>query len=109
MIYMNADGVFNFIRVGMDILHDPLISPIVDEMIGHATVKKIPIPGFTKEDVKVTHSRGKLSVKVEDRFLAAYNIPSDVDPSKIEVTAKNGLLTIDFTNAFGHEEEIKIK
>lgn len=106
---INQDRVFNFLRIGMDVLNDPILSPLIDEAVGHATVKEIPVPGFSKDDISVTHNRGKLTVKVEDKHLASYNVPHDVDPSKIEVTVKNGLLTIDFTNAFGSETEIEIK
>ena len=105
----NADRVFNFIRIGMNTLNDPVISAVVNETIKAATVKKIPVPGFSKEDIKVTHNKGKLVVKADNKFLAAYHIPHDIDPSKIEVSVENGLLTIDFENAFGTETEINIK
>lgn len=106
---INSDRIFNFIRVGMDVLNDPILSPVIDEVISETTIKKIPIPGYSKKDVSVTHNKGKLTVKVQDKFLASYHVPHDIDPSKIEVTAKDGLLTIDFENAFGSETEIEIK
>jgi len=109
MYMIDSDRVFNFLRMGMNVINDPMLSPLIDEAIGSSTIKQIPIPGFSKEDVKVTHDRGKLTVKVNDKFLASYHVPSDIDPSKIEVTAENGLLTIDFENAFGKETEIEIK
>lgn len=64
-------------------------------------ILEIPVPGFTKKDIKIKLIKNDLSIKIEsedNKWTPALNkmfgLPDDSDRKKIKATVENGVLSI---------------
>jgi len=70
------------------------LEPMQDNIdAGNEYVITLDMPGVDPRDVKVNSSREGIFIE-SPRMQSTHMLPSDVDPSKIKLTYKNGVLTI---------------
>lgn len=115
-IFMNK-GYSKFaslLRMGMDLLDEPFLSPIVDDSIAIKagdlnTTIKLAVPGYSKEDVRVTKKENKLLIYLksdgEEKLAKSYFLTKSIDADSIDVSVKDGILVIAFDKALEAEEE----
>lgn len=102
------DKIYEIVKIGIGVITDPTLAPIVDEVVGRPTIIKVPIPGYNRDAVKVTQKGGKLVVNLNDNHFATYNIPAGTNTDKIKIVVVDGVLSIDFAGAQNTETEIII-
>jgi HSP20 family molecular chaperone IbpA len=74
---------------------------------------EVPIPGMTKENVKLQLDNNLIYINVEksSKYQYVQQLPSDVDVDSIDAIVENGLLTIEFKKLQKHKtiKDIKIR
>lgn len=79
----------------LDILNTSLynIPFTVDAVKGKSAVLKVNTAGVKKEDLEVSASKGKITVKIEDHY-RSFRISEDYDANECVAKYNNGLLEI---------------
>ena len=106
----DINRISQFLSNTLELIAEPLVSPLVDDHVSIKTgeynsVFKLAIPGFGKEDVRLTKKGDKLLIYVKDKLVKSLFLTKSVDKENIKTTIKNGILEIDFSKAFETEEE----
>jgi len=104
-----------FLKNALEFLDAPLMSPVVDDHISlkgeeYNTEYKLAVPGYSKEDIRITKKGDKLLIYIKDKIVKSLFLTKSIDKENIKTSVKNGVLTLDFSKAFDdNEEEIQIE
>lgn len=98
----------------LDKMKNPFKEYHFDNKDGEYTLE-IPVPGFTKKDIKIKLIKNALSVVIEredNRWTPPLNkmfgLPDDFDRKKIKASVENGVLLITILSKKDLENDIEI-
>ena len=103
-------STFSTIGKGLNLvncaLKDPLFDVLWDNDLEDRELK-MAIPGYGKEDVKITLKGRDLTVQVKDVLTETFKVPRGTKKEHLSISVKNGMLTIKLNPP--EEEEISIE